>query len=168
MITGLSRATLLAVIIGQRRRRTRRRGHATTVTALVRLLTGGRWAAIGDGSRDPSIPRCIWTQVSTSQGLEREIDILADLVLASEQLAGFALRTLSLDVGGRDYKSNDDTTCDACNDKSDDRDQPFIDGPDLDVFCPSSMARAASSTAWAWVLKTQRLGSVRRGSYAAA
>lgn len=80
-------STLLAVMSGQRRRRTRPRGHITIVAALVRRLTAGRWAAIGDGSRGGPIYSWLYlTQVSTSQGLKRPIDILADPVLASERL----------------------------------------------------------------------------------
>jgi len=87
VITGLPQATLLAVMSGHRRRRTPRRGHIAIVAELVRRLSAGRWAAIGDGT--PGGPIYSWfylTQVPTSQGLKRPIDILADPVLASEQL----------------------------------------------------------------------------------
>ena len=78
-----------------------------------------------------------------------------------------ALRTLSLDVGGRDYELNDDTTSDACNDESDDRDQPFIDGPDLDVFCP--LLDGARRIEYLGLgAQNRKARSVRRGSYAAA
>jgi len=87
VVTGLSQATLLAVMSGQRRRRTPRRGHIATVAELVRCLSAGRFAATGDGSRGGPIYSWLYlTQVSTSQGLKRPIDILADPILASEQL----------------------------------------------------------------------------------
>ncbi len=86
-ITGLSQATLLAVLTGHRHRRTARPDHIATVAELVRRLSAGRLAAIGDGSRGGPIFSWLYlTQVSTSQGLKRPIDILADPVLASEQL----------------------------------------------------------------------------------
>jgi hypothetical protein len=87
VITGLSQATLLAVLSGQRHRRTARRGHVATVAELVRRLSAGRLAATGDGSRGGPIYAWLYLmQVSTSQGLKRPIDILADPGLASEQL----------------------------------------------------------------------------------
>lgn len=87
VITGLSQATLLAVLSGQRHRRTARRDHIATVAELVRRLSAGRLAAIGDGSRGGPIYAWLYlTQVSTSQGLKRPINILADPDLAREQL----------------------------------------------------------------------------------
>lgn len=87
VITGLSPATMLAVLSGRRRRRTARRGHIATVADLVRRLSAGRWAATGDGSRGGPVYAWLYLmQVSTSQGLKRPIDILADPDLANQQL----------------------------------------------------------------------------------
>jgi hypothetical protein len=87
VITGLSEATLLAVLGGQRHRRTARRGHIAIVAELATRLAAGRLAAAGDGSRGGPVYAWLYlTEVSTSQGLKRPIDILADPDLASEQL----------------------------------------------------------------------------------
>jgi hypothetical protein len=84
-VTGLSQPTLLAVLSGQRRRRTARRDHISTVAGVALYLSAGRLAAIGDGSRDGPIFTWLYlTTVSTTQGLRRQIDILADSDLANE------------------------------------------------------------------------------------